>query len=231
MESNNTTGYFHVALMNGLGGLMVASEMHGRLLDSGLYDATEKINVTILGDSVQEKAINDYIFSRYSKYQVRFISSDLTLYEWPTLKFIYDDAKESENDVWYIHTKGASNCRPDVPAWIQHNIRSWRGVMSYWVINQHKECKKRLTLFDAVGPLIVKDPPYFAGNFWWASARYIRRLKKPEGTRNEAEGWIGTCEKSLFSSMCPFPILGIDLYDFQCKYGDAGVFRGILGGT
>lgn len=226
----NTTGYFHIALMHGLGGLMIASEMHGRLLDSGLYDATDIINVTILGDLKQADAIIDYIFSRYNKYHIRIIDNNLTLFEWPTLSSIYNDCKICANDVWYIHTKGASNCRPDVPKWIQHNLRSWRSVMSYHVIFLHKSCKNLLSSgYDAVGPLFVEKPPYFAGNFWWAKASHIQTLKEPLGTRNEAEGWIGTNPKANFFSLCPFPIPGIDLYDFKCKYGDIGVFKGVPG--
>lgn len=219
-------GYLHVALMQGLGGLMVAAEMHGRLLSSGLYDATDIINVVLLGDQQQIKIIDDYIFSRYLKYKVRFTSNQLDLWEWPTLKLIYNDSKTSSDYIWYMHTKGASNCRPDVPNWIQHNLRSWRGVMSYYTINQYKNCIRLLGCgYDAVGPFFVKDPPYFAGNFWWSKSLHIRTLNKPIGTRNEAEGWIGTNKQANFFSLCDFPISGIDLYDFDCVYGDDGVFK------
>jgi hypothetical protein len=91
-------------------------------------------------------------------------------------------------------------------------------------------CKNMLaTGYDAVGPLFVENPPYFAGNFWWAKASHIRTLKLPTGTRNEAEGWIGTNSRAKFFSLCPFPIPEIDLYDFKCKYGNEGVFKGVPG--
>lgn len=218
--------------MHGISGALVASEMHGRFLDSGLYDATEKINLTILGDLNQTNTLVDYIFSRYNKYHFRFLSRDLELFEWPTLSAIYDDAKKSDFDLWYVHTKGVSNCRPDVPSWIQHNLRSWRGVMSYYVIKQHEHCKRMLNSgIDAAGPLFVSDPPYFAGNFWWSKSSHIKTLALPKGSRNEAEGWIGTNKNAVFLNLCRFPekMTDIDLYDFKKKYGEVGVFDGIPG--
>lgn len=229
----STIGYFHVALMHGLSGIIVASEMHGRILQSGLYDATDSINVSIVGDAEHARILNDYIFSRHKKYVVKFINPNISLFEWPTFEQIYKDAQNSEHDIWYVHTKGVSNCRSDVPDWIQHNIRSWRGVMSYHIMERHRACKELLKEYDAVGPLYVVDGlQYFAGNFWWTKSSYIRTLKTPSGTRNEAETWIGTNVNGNFFCLCPFPkIHGIDLYDFNNRYGELGVFNGMEGNT
>lgn len=216
------TGYFHVALM--YSGIFIAAEMHGRLMDSGLYDATDQINVNILGDLDQANAICNSIFYKYKKYKI-FYNKDLTLFEWPTLQMIYDDSYICENDIWYIHTKGASNCRPDVPNRIQYNIRAWRHVMSQAVIKDWQNCKELLKTYDAVGPLFVDDTKYFAGNFWWATAKHIRSLKEPKGTRNEAEAWIGTNKNAKFYDLYKFPIDDIDLYDFANIHGDKGVFN------
>lgn len=229
MELNKTTGYFHIALMHGLNGFMVANEIHGRIIESGLYDSTQTINVCILGDEFQANQINNYVFSNFSKYNIRYFSDNINLYEWPTLSTIKSDCLTCNNDIWYIHTKGASNCRPDVPARIQHNIRCWRNIMCYETIRKHENCKKLLTEYDAVGPFYVEPTHYFAGNFWWAKASHIKNLKEPFGTRNEAEGWIGTCPTAKFYDLRPLPANDLDLYDFSNKYGEKGVFYNLPG--
>jgi len=221
MESTNTTGYFHIALMENLGGFSVASEMHGRFLQSGLYDATDEINIVILGDKTQANFFIDYIVNTHKKYKLRFFDPNISLYEWPTLSCIYEDCKTSNNDVWYVHTKGASNCRPDVPARIQRNIRSWRGVMSYNVIGKHKLCKEILSEgIDATGAFYQKEVNCFSGNFWWSKASHIRSLKEPMGTRNEAELWVCTNPQAKYESLYDFARL--DIYDFENFYGEKG---------
>jgi len=230
MESNKISGYFHVALMNGYAGLIIASEMHGRLLDSGLYDATDKIEVCILGDKSQGQLIIDHIFSRYNKYHVHLFDENLLLYEWPTLLKAYDDCQKSDSDVWYIHTKGVSNSRSDVPARVQHNLLAWRSVMSYWVIKRYETCRNLLkTGFDAVGPFYVLEPPHFSGNFWWAKSSHIRSLGNPSGNRSQAEFWIGSYNGSKLKSLCEFPKGFVDLYDFSNRFGEFGPFQGYIG--
>lgn len=228
MESTKTTGYFHVALMQNLGGFSIASEMHGRFLQSGLYDASSEINVIILGDKYQADFFIDYIVNKHAKYKLRFYSPDISLFEWPTLSCIYENCKTSNNDVWYVHTKGASNCRPDVPARIQRNIRSWRSVMSYHVIGRHEFCKELLSKdVDATGAFYIKEHNCFSGNFWWSKASHIRTLKEPMGTRNEAELWACSNTQAKYESLCNFSKL--DIYDFENLFGDQGSLNNITG--
>lgn len=228
MESIKTTGYFHVALMQNLGGFSVASEMHGRLLQSGLYDATDVINIVILGDKNQADFFIDYVVNKHAKYKLRFHNHDISLFEWPTLSCIYEDCKVSNNDVWYVHTKGTSNCRLDVPLRIQRNIRSWRGVMCHQVIGRHQFCKDLLNKgVDATGAFYQKGVNCFSGNFWWSKASHIRTLKEPKGTRNEAELWICSNTQAKYESLCEMPVF--DLYDFENFCGDEGSLKNIQG--
>lgn len=231
-----TYGFFHVALMEGLGGLMIASEMHGRLLQSGLYDKTDKIIVCILGDQQQAHTLLDYVFSRYPKYLVQYVSPNLNLWEWPTLGCLRDCCRDNpESDVWYIHTKGASNCRPDVPQYLQSNIRNWRGVMCHEIMNRADTCKDMLASgYDAVGPLLSTDRPsgpHFVGNFWWATAAHINSLPPLSVEdicgRSFAENWVGGNPKAKLGNLVP--LLAYDCYDFQGKFFPNGVFEGYKG--
>lgn len=226
------TGYMHVALMHGISGHMITAELHGRLLSSGLYDASDSINVCIVGDG--SETIIDYIFSRYKKYVVRYVSTDLEEWEWPTLRCMYKDCQHHDGSVYYIHTKGASNCRPDVQPDIQKNIRDWRGVMSHYCISDYRQRLVDLLSCDACGPFLSCNTDngyrYFAGNFWWAKSQHIRSLVYPQGDRMSAETWIGTTSSGLtptLHNLCTMP--HDDPYDFAGDYIDVGVFTGLPG--
>jgi hypothetical protein len=221
-------GWFHIAAMGA--GDYIAAELHGRLMQSGLYRASDIIHVTLLGDRAQSDRMNELIFSKHQKYKVEHISEDVTEYEWASLRHLYKTAKEGKDyHLWYIHTKGASNSRPDVPLSIQKNIRRWRDIMSHYTIGEHRKCRYLLkTGHDTVGSLLRWNTgciaPYYAGNFWWATADYIRTLPEPEGNRSSAEGWIS------FPSVAgkhfnQFWIETMDLYGFSSN-DDQGPFPG-----
>lgn len=224
-----------MALMQGLGGLTVAAEMHGRIMQSGIYEASEKIYVSILGDIQQAQHLVDYVFSRHQKYVVAVVDPDLTLWEWPTLQAMRGYCEAHDCDVWYVHTKGASNCRPDVPPYIQKNIRDWRAVMSRDVLGRHAECKRLLSEgSDAVGPLLstgMPSGPHFVGNFWWATSAHIRSLQliTPELSkdRNPAESWIGTRMGAVLTGMTL--LTQYDCYDFEGRKYPQGVFHNDIG--
>jgi hypothetical protein len=228
-----TVGYFHVAMMHGMSGLMVAAELHGRIQQSRLYDETDVINVTLLGPSDLTSVAYDYIFSRYDKYKVRFISKNLELWEWPTLETMKYDCSRSDIDVWYVHTKGVSNCRPDVIPRIQRNIRSWRGVMSSDIINKYR--KMDLRECDVIGSLYAENPPvgshHFVGNFWWSKSSHIARLptitELLKTNRNSAESWIGEAKHSKLVGSTSVHFY--DCYDFNNQFGELGPLKDYQG--
>jgi hypothetical protein len=221
-------GYFHIATM--YGGSLIAAEMHGRFMQSGLYDVSDEIKVVILGPKVTADYLCDFIFNKYSKYKVIHINENFLEHEWPTLMELKKDADESSDDynIWYAHTKGASNCRPDVDNRIQNNIRDWRENMAYFIIGDHKKCTEILNQgADVVGTLKWVDPvskiPFFMGNWWWASSRHIKSLPPLAIDDRKTEGWLGgqmieTPEK--FINLCNAPC--IDLYDFSNVWGEFG---------
>lgn len=216
---------------------MVAAEMHGRIMQSGIYDASEKIYVSVLGsDKASIAEVSDYIFHRYPKYLVHMTGTDFTAYEWPALLKMQEVCKAQECDVWYVHTKGASNCRPDVPDYIQKNIRDWRGVMSHDILEKHCACKHILKSYGAVGSMVSLDQSsgiHFPGNFWWASSKHICGIPAiSEGQlkdRMYAEAWVGKNPSSRYTSLKAMP--PYDLYDFSGKCVPQGVLSGMLGAS
>ena len=237
MNQRPTHGYMHVALMGGMRGALIAAEMHGRLLESGLYDAFDKITVVVAGDKDQAQEVTHHLFSLCPKYVVKSVGCSLHAWEWSTLCYMYYDSQAVDADFWYVHTKGAS----DLPQYrhriVQKNMRSWRGTMSHFVIGQHELCKSLLESYDAVGPYFTTytGRPHFAGNFWWATSRHIRTLPFNTGLtreRHEAEFWIGKNPSAKLYSLQKPPSDG--LYDnhngIGTYFGETGPFYGIKGG-
>ena len=227
-------GWFHVACMNG--GDLIAAELHGQLLSSGLYDRASAINVTLLGDQVMRDRLRDHIFSRHDKYRILLDDADLGRYEWPSMRHMWDLSRVSslpEFDAFYIHTKAASNCRPDVPSRIQNNLRNWRHCMSHFVIGRWEENLQALREggYWASGPL-YQDCKYpstggiFAGNFWWAQSSHLASLCDPldlseEGrNRAAAEPWVCTRTGDRYYNQ--FWLETTDPYDFNSDFGESG---------
>lgn len=108
--------------------------------------------------------------------------------------------------VLYFHTKGALHHGGTKLTWA-----SWRHCMANVVIWNWQMCVKDLNEgFDCAGahwmtrekyPNIV-GTPYFGGNFWWATAKYLSTLPtlSPFGpNRYEAEAWIGRSRRKVFA--------------------------------
>ena len=227
-KKNPIRGYLHVATM--YGGSLIAAEIHGRLMQSGLYEASEYIKVTILGPASTTDFLQEYIYNKYTKYKIINSSENFLEHEWPTLRELKQDTDNSPEDfnIWYAHTKGASNCRPDVDNRIQDNIRDWRENMSYFVFGEHKKCAELLDEgADTVGTLKWIDPvtrvPFYMGNWWWASSKHVKSLPQLIEDDRKTEGWLGGQLKGSperLINLCNAPCL--DLYDFSNAYGNIG---------
>lgn len=102
-------------------------------------------------------------------------------------------ANNPEDYILFFHTKG-----------ITHNntaINDWRHYMEYFVLDQWKDCIKKLDEgFDCCGVLWnrktpIGEYPHFSGAFYWAKASYINTLKHDYITspwRYHMEFWIGS---------------------------------------
>ena len=239
VKDKKVVGYLHVALMNDLQGLLVATEMHGRLIESGLYEKSDHINVFIAYEDEQQYLyFKENILVWYPKYVVRKAVPDLKSWEWLTLLDLKTDCESSTEEfyLWYMHTKGASNCRSGVPMRIQANIRNWRNTMFSGISDYTRAIRLLDSIYSTVGPFLSKGPDglcFYRGNYWWASSTYIASippiLKDTSENRNSAEGFIGFAGKAeamgeLVSNDAPF-----DLYDFDHNFAEGGPFKGLKG--
>ena len=77
---------------------------------------------------------------------------------------------DEEFYVCYIHHKG-----------VKSQTTTWRKYMEYWNIEKWKECVTKLDEgYDTCGASFLDNPPhpFYAGNFFWARASYLRKCKK-----------------------------------------------------
>lgn len=127
-------------------------------------------------------------------------------FEQETLDLIYDHVQAHDgaspwvhqNPVMYAHNKGSYNHAAE----LEH---LWRRSMTKYVIYNWQSNLELLNDHDAVGthwfhPSMegVVHAPHFGGNFWMATARYLRGLPRCIRTsRWDAEMWIGQHEPTV----------------------------------
>jgi hypothetical protein len=118
-----------------------------------------------------------------------------------------------DGKVLYAHTKGAYRAAP--------SSILWRRRMTEHAVGMWKRCVATLDDgCDCAGPhWITPDrfdvpAPFFAGNFWWATCQFLRRLPAPGGEdRYAAERWIGQTEVPKVLNLLPtWPTDGLEAW-------------------
>jgi hypothetical protein len=187
----NIRGYMHVAIMGNWE--EVVKEQYCRLIDSGLYQLTEQITVTVVGDFS--------LFNTGILPDEKFVILDggpLNSYEFPSLEIMKSDASLYDGLAWYIHTKGVKykefgmhfHQGKRLP---YEGMIDWRKYMEYFAIDRYDLCMKALQYYDCCGVDYKKYPyPHFSGNFWWARMSHLRRLTSLQALR-EKEGFFNHC--------------------------------------
>lgn len=177
--------YFHVCMINNW--LDIFHETIELLQKSNLLVQSNIFKIIIVNANNELP----YELSEYKKHI--YYGGSIQNYEYPTLKTIWDDCKNDNVDqVLYIHTKGVS----------RHNskVKDWRNFMQHYCISKWNDCVKELDNHDAVGVNLQygryreMESKWFAGNFWWANASYIKKLPMPSiflKDRLMAEYWLG----------------------------------------
>lgn len=180
-------GVYHVATFPGWEHIVV--EQCHRLKNSGLLDVTDYVIVGIVGNV--EPALSTLKCLLRGKARVVY-GGDVSQFEFPTLQHLYDLSQAQDFDAWYIHTKGVSH---NSSHGVWHRLQ-----MESIVIEKHAYCRSKLDCHDACGMFwrltgFDQPNPHFSGNFWWATAEYLRSLPPPSSldvsNRFQAEFWIG----------------------------------------
>lgn len=140
-------------------------------------------------------------------------------FEQVTLKALWEWAQACQEPAvaLYAHTKGA----------LQDPGRTnttWRQSMTRHVVGDWLKCLALLESHDAAGchwrtaeemPGLAESGTagVFAGNFWWATAEYLRKLPAPPAPaeqRHEAERWLGLANPRVAELKPGWPLFGAD---------------------
>jgi hypothetical protein len=142
------------------------------------------------------------------------VSDSASLFEYPGLTFVQQQAKEAEEPfhICYIHLKGLTR-------WGNPNVEDWKAWLNWCVIERWKDNVAALQTHDTSGPNWDSEPwPHYSSNFWWANSDYISKLiplvhphklvshnatqfkPHPEVKhwRFDHEAWIGTGNPTAF---------------------------------
>ena len=184
-------GFYHLFAANNW--REVLAEQVRRLQASGLAEATRRIFATVVGPDFGEarRALEEAFGPRL---QVVAEGDDASGAERPVLQFARWFSEHGEplaRGVWYLHSKGVSSRNAANP-----NVGDWRRLMEAFVIDGWRDCVDALRDHDVCGVNWHEHPePHFSGNFWWATPRYLARLRESIGVRPfDPEGWIGSAQ-------------------------------------
>lgn len=108
------------------------------------------------------------------------VSHQTKFFEIPTLRIIHQftqslpSSSSNTPHVLYLHTKGISY--ESIPP----EISDWVDMMLYFLLERHTSCKALLDSqdFDVIGCNYHTFPRALSGNFWWATASYLRALSR-----------------------------------------------------
>jgi hypothetical protein len=118
-----------------------------------------------------KNSLDRFLLGSASVYVENRSSPDL--YEFPTLDLISGFARRNPDfNCLYVHTKGVS--RPGNTC-----VADWRRSMTYFMVEKHEECCRKLEEYDTVGCnyTVYHSVPHWQGNFWWARSEHLSRLK------------------------------------------------------
>jgi len=191
--------FYHLACMGNW--LQVFTEQMIQLKDNGF----QQINLTVLGNKKELHIVQSICEELNLESYIIFNSADFNYFESPTLLAIEKYVRQNEGFVLYVHSKGVSNPKDETKV-------KWRRLMMKELVENWEKCVLELPHFDSIGVNWRDMPPisHYCGNFWYASAKYLRRLsdfkyyyQNPSHQISDVfnkkrlgcEFWISSCEK------------------------------------
>lgn len=173
------------------------------LKSSELYDNSEQIHFCCYSE-IKENIIEffDLINDFDTLKKCTIVIEPYNDNERLTLLYMQSLCKNMEEKyVLYFHTKGVtSSFRYGESG--EKNIKSWRNIMEYYLIERWKICIEKIENHDVVS-LFYGDwhhsvtgeiMNYFSGNFWWSKVTHINRT--PD--MRQRDNWLG-CETLITS--------------------------------
>jgi hypothetical protein len=162
------------------------------LNDKGFIDLAEYIFVNNVGNRIDPN-----MFVKVSpKIRITNYCADTSIFENCTLRQMHFFSQlNPDYKILYLHTKGVTHS-PD--HWAAPGVRDWNDFMLYCLVDHQTDCLKLLDYVQVAGcnyrhinASPEHNPTHFSGNFWWATASYIRSQSIYElAHKSDAEWWL-----------------------------------------
>lgn len=211
-------GVYHVFCADGWQSLVKVQVEH--LRSSGLLDATAKLYVSCValhdGDvDILKQIVNS------DKLEIISAVDNPRVFEYPALKLLREKAEKEDCLFYYFHTKGVSffteKRKDHCFAKFKRRVDAWRILMEYFLMDKWQAAANvLLDGYDTYGCYRYppKPAPYimYAGNFWWATSKYIRSLPHLDISgditdRFLAERWLYKAHPHDFSAFDTIALL------------------------
>jgi hypothetical protein len=163
--------FYHICAKAGEKVLNIINEQLTKIKESKLYERVDKINCCLVGDDINNfKYLIEKIPSMGEKFKIVKCSFNDKTFEIFTASYLRENIEE-EGYYLYLHSKGVTK------TWSEP-IRDWRRCMEYFLIQKADKCLEKLKEgYDTVGIMKLNNyGPCFAGNFWWATGKYLKKL-------------------------------------------------------
>ncbi len=143
------------------------------------------ITIGLIGDAHAETEL--YELAGVLELETEIVRTDENTFEYHTLSLLWSDAHRARYEkCLYLHTKGVTSASP--------TYTKWRHIMLDALVCAWRDRLRDLEAHDIVGCFFLDYWPCLAGNFWWATADWIRELTAPQKSsdRFAFEKWVCT---------------------------------------
>jgi hypothetical protein len=167
--------YYHIYAVDGVESII--DEQLSLIESHFKFPFILNIGISIPTENIPTSKVLDKIYS-FRKLNPTIRDIRYKGHEYITLELIeLDKINFDDSDcILYIHTKGASHIGFEK----YENVSSWRGLMNYYNIEQHKNVFKLFdnTEFNTYGVLFGKAGAWilYSGNFFWMKGKYAKTL-------------------------------------------------------
>jgi hypothetical protein len=157
--------FYHLACMGNW--QQVFREQMEQLRQNGFM----QVQLSMLGSKEDADTARSIVSNLEIEIGTLVYDPDLHCFERPALRAIEGFARQNNGHILYLHSKGVSNPEDDTKV-------KWRRLMMRELVENWEGCMRQLLHYDVIGVNWRDMPPtsHFCGNFWYASASYLRKL-------------------------------------------------------
>ena len=158
-------------------GMDITHEQADLLESSGLLDACDSAIMNLHFESKPYNWLSDRWISRKNVTYRVYGNAYKEWYEATTELAVQNYLRHNKGEYYICHITHKGCSHPP------GGHQNWRKYMQYWNIERWQDCVAKLDEgYDMCGAAFLDNPPhpFYAGNFYWAKASYLRKCRHME---------------------------------------------------